>query len=40
MGWTVDWQRHWARLTALLAAGAGLKEIVPEVTHRGDDIGR
>ncbi|MFE7332641.1 helicase associated domain-containing protein [Streptomyces sp. NPDC057565] len=40
MGWTVDWQRHWVGLTALLAAGAGLGEIVPGVTHRGDDIGR
>ncbi|MFE7331424.1 Helicase associated domain protein [Streptomyces sp. NPDC057565] len=40
LGWTVDWQRHWVGLTALLAGGAGLEEIVPGVTHRGDDIGR
>ncbi|MFB6784594.1 Helicase associated domain protein [Streptomyces sp. NPDC056352] len=39
-GWTVDWQRHYTGLTALLAGGAGLEEIVPGVTHRGDDIGR
>ncbi|MFE7328147.1 helicase associated domain-containing protein [Streptomyces sp. NPDC057565] len=39
-GWTVDWQRHWVGLTALLAGGAGREEIVPGVTHRGDDIGR
>ncbi|WP_327425362.1 helicase associated domain-containing protein [Streptomyces sp. NBC_01707] len=40
LGWTVDWQRHYTGLTALLAGGAGLEEIVPGVTHRGDDIGR
>ncbi|WP_327241173.1 helicase associated domain-containing protein [Streptomyces sp. NBC_01320] len=40
LGWTVDWQRHYTGLTALLASGAGLKEIVPGVTHHGDDIGR
>ncbi|MEV7238728.1 Helicase associated domain protein [Streptomyces sp. NPDC051020] len=40
LGWTVDWQRHYTGLTALLAAGAALEEIVPGVTHRGDDIGR
>ncbi|MCX5318055.1 helicase associated domain-containing protein [Streptomyces sp. NBC_00154] len=40
MGWTVDWQRHWAGLTALLAAGGTLDEILPGVTHHGDDIGR
>ncbi|MFE7708337.1 helicase associated domain-containing protein [Streptomyces sp. NPDC057486] len=40
LGWTVDWQRHWVGLGALLAGGAGLDEIVPGVTHRGDDIGR
>ncbi|MCX4530035.1 helicase associated domain-containing protein, partial [Streptomyces sp. NBC_01669] len=40
LGWTVDWQRHWVGLGALLEAGASLDEIVPGVTHRGDDIGR
>ncbi|MFF0049185.1 hypothetical protein [Streptomyces sp. NPDC005498] len=40
LGWTVDWQRHYTGLTALLAAGPGLEEIVPGVTYRGDDIGR
>ncbi|MFE2094799.1 helicase associated domain-containing protein [Streptomyces sp. NPDC059460] len=37
LGWTVDWQRHYTGLGALLEAGAGLDEIVPGVTHRGDD---
>ncbi|MFE9967413.1 helicase associated domain-containing protein [Streptomyces sp. NPDC005525] len=41
LGWTVDWQRHYTGLRELvLAGGAGLEEIVPGVTHRGDDIGR
>ncbi|MFE7328112.1 helicase associated domain-containing protein [Streptomyces sp. NPDC057565] len=40
LGWTVDWQRHYTGLKVLLAGGAGLQEIVPGVTHRGDDIGR
>ncbi|MFB7312219.1 helicase associated domain-containing protein [Streptomyces sp. NPDC056192] len=40
LGWTVDWQRHWAGLRVLVAGGAGLEEITPGVTHRGDDIGR
>ncbi|MGW3687873.1 Helicase associated domain protein [Streptomyces sp. NPDC005125] len=40
LGWTVDWQRHYTGLTLLLEGGAGLEEIVPGVTHRGDDIGR
>jgi hypothetical protein len=40
LGWTVDWQRHWAGLRVLLTGGADLEEIVPGVTHRGDDIGR
>ncbi|MFI6730116.1 Helicase associated domain protein [Streptomyces sp. R-74717] len=40
LGWTVDWQRHWAGLTALLTAGGKLEEITPGVTYRGDDIGR
>ncbi|MFF3062528.1 Helicase associated domain protein [Streptomyces sp. NPDC057909] len=37
LGWTVDWQRHYSGLRVLLVGGA---EIVPGVTHRGDDIGR
>ncbi|MFF7648191.1 Helicase associated domain protein [Streptomyces canus] len=40
LGWTVDWQRQYTGLTLLLEGGAGLEEIVPRVTHRGDDIGR
>jgi hypothetical protein len=40
LGWTIDWQRHHIGLTALLAAGAQLGDIVPGVTWRGDDIGR
>ncbi|MFI5635140.1 Helicase associated domain protein [Streptomyces sp. NPDC051664] len=40
LGWTVDWQRHYTGLRVLLAGGARLEEIVPGVTHRGDDIGR
>jgi hypothetical protein len=40
LGWTVDWQRLYVGLGALLEAGAALEEIVPGVTHRGDDIGR
>jgi hypothetical protein len=40
LGWTVDWQRHYTALTALLAAGGTLDEILPGVTYRGDDIGR
>ncbi|WP_326793305.1 helicase associated domain-containing protein [Streptomyces sp. NBC_00841] len=40
LGWTVDWQRHWAGLTTLLAAGGTLDEITPGVTYQGDDIGR
>ncbi|WP_327241057.1 DEAD/DEAH box helicase [Streptomyces sp. NBC_01320] len=39
LGWTVDWQRHYTGLAALLAGEAGLDDIVPGVTHRGDDIG-
>lgn len=39
-GWTVDWQRHYTGLKVLLEGGACLEEIVPGVTHRGDDIGR
>ncbi|MEV7239601.1 helicase associated domain-containing protein [Streptomyces sp. NPDC051020] len=40
LGWTVDWQRHYVGLGALLKAGARLDEIVPGMTHRGNDIGR
>ncbi|MDX3540280.1 helicase associated domain-containing protein [Streptomyces sp. MB09-01] len=40
LGWTVDWQRHYAYLTQLLASGARLTAIVPGVTRHGDDIGR
>ncbi|MGY4920465.1 helicase associated domain-containing protein [Streptomyces sp. 900116325] len=40
LGWTVDWQRHYVGLGALLKAGAALEEILPGVTRRGDDIGR
>ncbi|MFE1558134.1 Helicase associated domain protein [Streptomyces sp. NPDC058734] len=39
-GWTVDWQRHYAYLTQLLAEGARLKAITPGVTRHGEDIGR
>ncbi|MET9513442.1 Helicase associated domain protein [Streptomyces flavidovirens] len=40
LGWTVDWQRHYVGLRALLEASGKLEEILPGVTHRGDDIGR
>ncbi|MEV8529414.1 helicase associated domain-containing protein [Streptomyces sp. NPDC052000] len=40
LGWTVDWQRHYVGLAALLNEGALLTGIVPGVTYRGDDIGR
>ncbi|WP_330248720.1 MULTISPECIES: Helicase associated domain protein [unclassified Streptomyces] len=40
LGWTVDWQRHYTGLRVLLAAGGTLDEILPDVTYRGDDIGR
>ncbi|WTO66597.1 Helicase associated domain protein [Streptomyces sp. NBC_00212] len=40
LGWTVDWQRHYVGLKALLGEGALLTGIVPGVTWRGDDIGR
>ncbi|MFE2129193.1 DEAD/DEAH box helicase [Streptomyces amritsarensis] len=39
-GWTVDWQRHYAYLTQLLASGARLTAIVPGVTRHGEDVGR
>lgn len=40
LGWTLDWQRHHVGLEQLLAAGARLTDIVPRVTHHGEDIGR
>lgn len=40
LGWTVDWQRHYAYLTRLLAEGARLDDVEPGVTLHGDDIGR
>ncbi|MEY2229513.1 Helicase associated domain protein [Streptomyces sp. BF23-19] len=40
LGWTVDWQRHYAYLAQLLAGGARLTAVVPGVTRHGDDIGR
>ncbi|WUW27013.1 Helicase associated domain protein (plasmid) [Streptomyces sp. NBC_01463] len=40
LGWTVDWQRHYVGLAALLEAGNVLEDIQPGVTYRGDDIGR
>ncbi|MFF3727753.1 Helicase associated domain protein [Streptomyces erythrochromogenes] len=40
LGWTVDWQRHYAYLAQLLAEGARLTAVVPGVTRHGDDIGR
>ncbi|MEV7594089.1 Helicase associated domain protein [Streptomyces sp. NPDC089922] len=39
-GWTVDWQRHYAYLTQLLAEGARPTAVVPGVTRHGEDIGR
>ncbi|MFJ9079460.1 helicase associated domain-containing protein, partial [Streptomyces sp. NPDC102278] len=39
-GWTVDWQRHHAYLTQLLAGGTRLADVVPGVTLHGDNIGR
>ncbi|WP_406083359.1 helicase associated domain-containing protein, partial [Streptomyces virginiae] len=40
LGWTVDWQRHYAYLTQLLAEGSRPTAIVPGVTRHGDDVGR
>ncbi|MFD5623787.1 helicase associated domain-containing protein [Streptomyces yangpuensis] len=40
LGWTVDWQRHYAYLAQLLAEGARPAAVVPGVTRHGDDIGR
>lgn len=40
LGWTVDWQRHYAYLAQLLNEGARPAAIVPGVTRHGEDIGR
>ncbi|MFJ6785616.1 Helicase associated domain protein [Streptomyces yangpuensis] len=40
LGWTVDWQRHYAYLAQLLAEGARPAAIVPGVTRHGEDVGR
>lgn len=40
LGWTVDWQRCYVGLAALLDAGNTLENVQPGVTYRGDDIGR
>ncbi|MFI9046168.1 Helicase associated domain protein [Streptomyces sp. NPDC053427] len=40
LGWTVDWQRHYAGLRVLVDAGGTLEEIQPGVTYHGNDIGR
>ncbi|MFE9468744.1 Helicase associated domain protein [Streptomyces virginiae] len=40
LGWTVDWQRHYAYLAQLLAGGARPAAIVPGVTRHGEDVGR
>ncbi|WP_107382763.1 helicase associated domain-containing protein [Streptomyces agglomeratus] len=40
LGWTVDWQRHYTGLRALLEPGAAMEDILPGVTWRGKDIGR
>ncbi|MFB6484421.1 Helicase associated domain protein [Streptomyces virginiae] len=40
LGWTVDWQRHYAYLAQLLAEGAVPGAVVPGVTRHGEDVGR
>ncbi|MFC9587860.1 helicase associated domain-containing protein [Streptomyces virginiae] len=40
MGWTVDWQRHYAYLAQLFTDGTQPAAIVPGVTRHGEDIGR
>ncbi|MFI1286788.1 Helicase associated domain protein [Streptomyces sp. NPDC020858] len=40
LGWTVDWQRHYAYLAQLLAEGARPAAVVPRVTRHGEDVGR
>lgn len=39
-GWTVDWQRHYAYLTQLLAEGVRLTSITTGMTRHGEDVGR
>ncbi|MFB6578538.1 helicase associated domain-containing protein [Streptomyces sp. NPDC056402] len=36
----MDWQRHYAYLTQLLAEGARPAAVVPGVTRHGEDVGR
>ncbi len=38
-GWTVDWQRHYAKVRACLHGGATPGEIRPGVTVGGEDVG-
>ncbi|MTE17558.1 helicase [Streptomyces sp. TRM43335] len=38
-GWTVDWQRHYAKLRACIEGGATPAEIRPGVTVGGEDVG-
>ncbi|MEU8779979.1 helicase associated domain-containing protein [Streptomyces sp. NPDC048606] len=40
LGWTVDWQRHYAYLAQLLDEGARLTAVAPGITRHGEDIGR
>lgn len=40
LGWTVDWQRHYAYLTQLLASGTRPADVAPGVTLNGEDVGR
>ncbi|WP_455681386.1 helicase associated domain-containing protein [Streptomyces lavendulae] len=40
LGWTVDWQRHYAYLAQLLDEGARLRAVTAGVTRHGEDIGR
>ncbi|KOU38056.1 hypothetical protein [Streptomyces sp. WM6378] len=38
--WTVDWQRHYVGLKALLDDRATARAVRARVTYRGDDTGR
>ncbi|MFD7034050.1 Helicase associated domain protein [Streptomyces sp. NPDC059917] len=40
LGWSVDWQRHFAYLAQTIRRGARLRDITPGVTRHGEDIGR
>ncbi|MEV6957297.1 helicase associated domain-containing protein [Streptomyces sp. NPDC051183] len=40
LGWTVDWQRHYAYLAQLLDEGARLRAVTAGVTRHGEDVGR